>query len=379
VIDARKHLQTLVGQEVRTLVDGRPNRILRIEGDQVIVATGRSPVGSPVPIEWLQDAIDLLKEQGEVAVDVETLGHRSSFVRAFLATLPGATVESTTPRRVVLKQVERMRLSFRNGVVIDDPLRYALAFLENDWSYRVYDLLPVARDAALTLSDIRAANKILARMSAVESEVLYARRDAFEAALRQIPPDASLCDEESQIPWRALRELFAAANGVPGIGLAKLTKFLHKKRPELIPLFDSVVEGYLRSVGEIPLRGHGFGVVGEALTRSYKVDLDTNLETVRAVKKALGVRGFVLSECRIMDLFTWAYAGENSPAWAANLEVVEQELAPDTVDEVAELAADVGVASGGDSAIALQSLISSLGYVRARRILREWRRHHVDG
>jgi hypothetical protein len=102
VIDARAHLQTLIGREVRTLASGRPNRILRIEGDEVIVGTDKSPVGSPVPIQWLQDAVDLLKEQGEVAVDVETLGHRSSFVGAFLATLPGTVVRSTTPRRVAL-------------------------------------------------------------------------------------------------------------------------------------------------------------------------------------------------------------------------------------------------------------------------------------
>jgi hypothetical protein len=92
VIDARLHLQTLVGQEIRTLTRREPNRITRIEASDVIVGTGKSPAGRPVPIEWLQDAADLLEEKGEVTVDVETLGHRSAFVGAFLATLPGAVV-----------------------------------------------------------------------------------------------------------------------------------------------------------------------------------------------------------------------------------------------------------------------------------------------
>lgn len=104
MIDARAHLRTLVGQEIRTLTTGQPNRILRIEGDEVIVGTGKSPGGSPVPIEWLQDALDLLEHQGEVAVDVETLGHRGAFVGAFLATLPGTVVRSTVPRRVALSE-----------------------------------------------------------------------------------------------------------------------------------------------------------------------------------------------------------------------------------------------------------------------------------
>ena len=103
MIDARTYLQSLVGQEIRTLTEQRPNRILRIERVEVIVGTTRSPDGRPVPIQWLQDAIDLLVHEGEVAVDVETLGHRGAFIGAFLATLPGAFVRSTTPRRVALR------------------------------------------------------------------------------------------------------------------------------------------------------------------------------------------------------------------------------------------------------------------------------------
>jgi hypothetical protein len=176
-------------------------------------------------------------------------------------------------------------------VEIDEPVRYALAFLENDYSYRSYDVLPIARDATITLDEIRVANRIGARMSAHESEALLARRSQFESALARIPPDATLCAPADEIPWAALADLYASADGVRGIGLAKLTKFLHKKRRELIPMLDSVVEGYLRSVSPIPLRSEGLGVVGEALTRSYKTDLDSNLGSVRAVKAALAERG----------------------------------------------------------------------------------------
>jgi hypothetical protein len=76
--------------------------IIGIQGDDVVVGTEKSPGGRRVPMQWLQDAADLLERNGEVVVDVETLGHRSSFVGAFLATLPGAVVRPTTPRRVYL-------------------------------------------------------------------------------------------------------------------------------------------------------------------------------------------------------------------------------------------------------------------------------------
>jgi len=103
VIDARAHLESLVGEEIHTLTNRRPNRILRIEGGDVIVGTAKSPTGQRVPIQWLQDAADRLVREGEIVVDVETLGHRSAFVGAFLATLPGTIVRPRTPRRIVFE------------------------------------------------------------------------------------------------------------------------------------------------------------------------------------------------------------------------------------------------------------------------------------
>ena len=100
--DARTHLQTLVGQEIRTLT-GRPNLVLAIRGDHVLVGTSKSPRGKLVPIDWVQHAIDLLERDGEVRIDVPTVGYRSAFIGAVLATLPG--VEAlTNPRRIRLRR-----------------------------------------------------------------------------------------------------------------------------------------------------------------------------------------------------------------------------------------------------------------------------------
>lgn len=90
-LDAVDVLTRLIGKEIET-VTGRPNRVLRIEGKNVIVATGQSPKGQPVPIDWVQHGLDLLAREGEVAIDVPTLRHRSAFVGAVLASLPGAIV-----------------------------------------------------------------------------------------------------------------------------------------------------------------------------------------------------------------------------------------------------------------------------------------------
>jgi hypothetical protein len=99
-MDARAHLETLVGREIKT-VTGRPNKVLSVGAKEVMVAA-RTSEGKPVPIAWVQNAMDLLERDGEVTIDVETVGYRSAFVGAVLATLPGARVLPTSPPRIAL-------------------------------------------------------------------------------------------------------------------------------------------------------------------------------------------------------------------------------------------------------------------------------------
>jgi hypothetical protein len=99
--NARSLLRSLTGQEIST-VTGRPNRVLRLDGDDVIVATERSPAGTVVPIQMVQSGLDRLREAGEVEVSVASLGHRSSFVGAALCTLPGTHLSRTSPPRILL-------------------------------------------------------------------------------------------------------------------------------------------------------------------------------------------------------------------------------------------------------------------------------------
>jgi hypothetical protein len=100
-MNARSYLINLVGSEIRT-VSGRSNRVLAIAGDDVMVGTNQSPIGKPVPIRWVQSAMDLLEQDGEVTIDVATVGYRSAFIGAVLSTLPGAVLLPTSPPRIRL-------------------------------------------------------------------------------------------------------------------------------------------------------------------------------------------------------------------------------------------------------------------------------------
>jgi hypothetical protein len=189
----------------------------------------------------------------------------------------------------------------RGGIEIADPLAPILRIADRWWVHFVGD-----RSAAFGEPDLRLANRGGARISAAQIAAVLGRRAAIETALTAIPPDASLAAGTRAVPWRPLRELFDAFDGLSGVGYAKVTKTLHPKRPALIPMLDSVVQAYLRE--DDPGPRAPFAERGLALVRAYKRDVDLNRPALRAIRRALARRGHELGEVRILDLLIWSIA-----------------------------------------------------------------------
>lgn len=99
--DIQRVLEELLGRSIPTMT-GKPNRVLGLSGTTVIVGTNRSPSGRPVDIAAVQEAADDLFRRGELEISKATVGYRSAFVGAVLASLPG-TVAETKPRRIRLE------------------------------------------------------------------------------------------------------------------------------------------------------------------------------------------------------------------------------------------------------------------------------------
>ena len=156
----------------------------------------------------------------------------------------------------------------RRGVVVERPLDLALEFLTAYPGPEATE--PSSRHTSFDESDLRRANRDGARISAAEIAAVLERRGEIERALRKIPSDASLAEAASSVPWIPLTALFEAFADIRGIGLAKMTKSLHRKRPALIPMLDSVVQAYLTSGDPGPTAAERFGDRATTLTRSYK-------------------------------------------------------------------------------------------------------------
>jgi hypothetical protein len=198
----------------------------------------------------------------------------------------------------------------RNGVEIDDPLGAVIGFVEAQWAF---DVSEVSGAMSFGEADLRLANRGGARISAAEIATVLERRRAIERALRAIAPHASLTRAASSVPWLPLRQLFDAFADIRGVGLSKMTKALHPKRPALIPMLDSVVQRYLED-DDLGAQAH-FGERALELVRGYKRDLDVNRAALRAVRAELARRGYDLSEVRILDLLIWSIAaGATAPS-----------------------------------------------------------------
>lgn len=179
---------------------------------------------------------------------------------------------------------------------VTDPLAVVLGFLEAHGPPDGGDPSP----GVFVEPDLRRANRNGARISAPQKAAILERRGAIEGALAAIPPAASLAGPARSVPWRALTRLFAAFDGIPGVGLSKMTKALHPKRPALVPMLDSVVQTYL---AEDDLGGKApFAARAEGLVRGYRRDLDRNRTALRMLRRELAARGHAVTEVRILDL-----------------------------------------------------------------------------
>ena len=191
----------------------------------------------------------------------------------------------------------------RGGVEVEHPLELALEFLA---AYSGYEASGSSRSASFDESDLRLANRGGARISAAEIAAILERRGEIERALRKIHIDASLVDATGSIPWASLTRLFDAFADIRGIGFSKMTKALHRKRPALIPMLDSVVQAYLARDDPWTPSSGSFGERATALVRSYKHDLDRNRSVLHELQQELARRTYRLTEVRILDLLIWS-------------------------------------------------------------------------
>jgi len=142
-------------------------------------------------------------------------------------------------------------IRLRPDVIFEDPFSRIKEYTEIE-VYDGYDNMHSINNE-ISKQDIDAANKLYAmidRYDKDESRRLHTRSSRLANLLRAIP-DTSLpmiTDEKWSEFGTSIRKLLAEFLAIRGIGLAKATKILHLKRPNLFPVLDSFVIKFLLNI-----------------------------------------------------------------------------------------------------------------------------------
>jgi len=212
------------------------------------------------------------------------------------------------------------------GQRIPDPAEKLNRFVKVDDSFELYDLQDIPKDDILTPLQIWIADAIGARLEGRGVTALKGRLDKVKQALSKIPADSSLTDPERKIPWTELKDLFLATMG-PYIKAPRATKILHKKRPDLIPVIDSVLRAYCEAAhGKQPggaLGGRGTNEAEELLTamKIFKKDLDNNRKVLQQLALS-ETQAKALTLVRRLEKLIWGWGGYNKhkPKWMTDSE-----------------------------------------------------------
>ena len=127
-------------------------------------------------------------------------------------------------------------------------------------------------------------------------EILEHRRSRLHELLRQIPTDLNLVDVEPDTitkawaPWRLDTELRL----ITGLGPTTVSKLIARKRPRLIPVYDSVVQDLVRPVG-------GFWA---SLNGALRADDRALQKQLIALREKSGI-GQDISPLRVFDVVAW--------------------------------------------------------------------------
>jgi hypothetical protein len=129
--------------------------------------------------------------------------------------------------------------------------------------------------------------------------------------LAEIPPDIDLVDAGDNLigPDSAASELWAALRKYKGVGRTKTSKIIARKRPRLVPIFDSVVAHELRLDGSV---GHWAG-----MRDALRADGRALHERAIRLQESVGIDSIV-APIRVLDVVTWMHGQDHarSKVWA---------------------------------------------------------------
>ena len=213
---------------------------------------------------------------------------------------------------VTVKQIGGNNMKLPSGLKIAKPRKLILAFVQH-W-YPMYDAVPVMEDNELRVADIALSTMLNSRISGNTGGAIFRQRETVQAALAGIPPNLDLLDIpiDGELPGASgISRAITSMCELMRVKLSVSTKILHKKRPGLIPIFDSVVAGQYYPRWCPNVRGQTWGDYALALIKLVQKDMHGAASELRDLRSELAERGAPMTPCRILNALTWIVRAGN--------------------------------------------------------------------
>ena len=178
--------------------------------------------------------------------------------------------------------------------------------------YEYYDAVPACDPIRIEPLDVLATVGINSRLDTAAKirTVHRAMSTTVNPLLELTPEDAALHVVSSLDP---LHELLAAAMTSKFVLLATATKVLHRKRPALIPIMDSVVAGHY--VHDDPTEKallqrswesrSAAADIGRLTIARLRDDVLDGFAVLDQLQDSLEAEGYALSHVWVMDILVW--------------------------------------------------------------------------
>jgi hypothetical protein len=196
-----------------------------------------------------------------------------------------------------------MDVHLPDGTRIANAGRKLVRFMENE--YDIYDAVEVPPDNTLSMLDILISVAMNSRLdTAVKIRSVWRNKGPVEQALAAIP--SSLAVEDDSIPWDAMEALFDRFCEIKYAGPAVATKILHKKRPRLIPILDSIISVYIDGCNEeTPPTKATDGAWMVHRMKCFRRVLVGCLDQIHELLLAPDMRRYPISPVRALEVLLW--------------------------------------------------------------------------
>jgi hypothetical protein len=195
---------------------------------------------------------------------------------------------------------------------VEAPDQVLLDYVDvrNGYSYPAYDRLVTNGSAALVDGDLLAPNLIGAEVDRARFLLLrdLVPRLAGIADLPAVPLQDASDDVLAQVA-----ELFAVLDDAPyagkGVRGTILSKVLHRKRPDLVPLYDSRIFESYTAPGVIERAQHRtWRESFTLLLQHMRADLVAEAEAFAELEQVARAADAPLTRLRILDILIWRTA-----------------------------------------------------------------------